>query len=391
VTEAVIVAATRTPIGRAHKGTLVDVDAFALAQIVVASAVARAGIDGASIDDIVLAESLQGGGVIARNVAVRLGLTSVPGLADNRHCAAGLSAIQIAAGSIRSGMDRVVIAGGTESLSSIPRVFKAEPVSSGDYQPWFSPTHPPTPEAPNRDMSITVGENTARMAGITRLESDTWAYHSNLRAAAARDQGLFAPEIVPVPVTKPDGTTVLFEADEQPRADTSMEKLASLPVIHPELPGATVTAGNSSGINDGAAAVVVTADDFAQSEGLTVLGRIRSWASIGIAPDHTGMAPTVAIPKALERAGMKMGDIDLFEINEAFCSMAVACTRTLGIEHDIVNVNGSGCGLGHPVAATGTRMVITMLHELRRRGASVGCISMCAGGGMGAAMVIEIV
>ena len=171
VTEAVIVAATRTPIGRAHKGTLVDVDAFTLAQIVVESAVARSGIDSAFIDDIVLAESLQGGGVIARNVAVRLGLTSVPGLADNRHCAAGLSAIQIAAGSIRAGMDRVVIAGGTESLSSIPRVFKAVPVSSGDYQPWFSPTHPPTPEAPNRDMSITVGENTARMAGVDAARS----------------------------------------------------------------------------------------------------------------------------------------------------------------------------------------------------------------------------
>ena len=391
MTEAVIVAATRTPIGRAHKGSLVDVDAFSLAQIVVESALARAGIDGASIDDIVLAESLQGGGVIARNVAVRLGLTSVPGLADNRHCAAGLSAIAIAAGSIRSGMDRVVIAGGTESLSSIPRVFKAEPASSGDYQPWFSPTHPPTPEAPNRDMSITVGENTARLAGVTRLEADTWAYHSNLRAAGARDKGFFAQEIVPVPVVKADGTTVLFERDEQPRADTSMEKLASLPVIHPELPNATVTAGNASGINDGAAAVVLTADDFAQSEGLTVLGRIRSWVSVGVAPDHTGLAPTVAIPKALERAGMKIGDIDLFEINEAFCSMAVACTRSLGIEHDIVNVNGSGCGLGHPVAATGTRMVITMLNELRRRGASVGCISMCAGGGMGAAMVLEIV
>jgi acetyl-CoA acetyltransferase family protein len=389
VTSAVIVAAGRTPIGRAHKGRLVDVDAFTLAEVVVKAALERSGIDEGSIDDLILGESLQGGGCIARHTAVRLGLTAVPGLADNRHCASGLSAIQIAAGSICAGMDRVVIAGGTESLSSTPRVIKAQPPSSGDFQPWYSPTHPPTPEAPNRDMSITVGENTARAAKVTRVEADTWALHSNLRAAAARDQGLFAQELVPVPVPGGDGGSVLFDADEQPRADTTLEKLAALPVLHPELADATVTAGNSSGINDGAAAVVVTSDEFASAHGLPVLGRIRSWASVGVEPRRTGLAPTLAIPKALERADMKIGDVDLFEINEAFCSMAVACTRSLGLDHDIVNVKGSGCGLGHPVAATGTRMVVTMLYELRRRDANVGCVSMCAGGGMGAAMIVE--
>jgi acetyl-CoA C-acetyltransferase len=318
-------------------------------------------------------------------VAVRLGMTGVPALADNRHCAAGLSAIQIASGSIRAGMDQVVVAGGTESLSTTPRVFKA-PAPGGDLEPWYSPTHPPTPEAPNRDMSITVGENTARGAGVTRVEADEWALQSNLRAAASRDQGLFAEEIVPVPL----GDGRIFEADEQPRADTTLEKLAALPVLHPELPDATVTAGNASGINDGAAAVVVTSDDFAGAHGLTPLARIRSWASVGVEPSQTGMAPTFAIPKALDRAGMKVADVDLFEINEAFCSMAVACIRELGLDREVVNVNGSGCGLGHPVAATGTRMVVTMVHELRRRGGSVGCVSMCAGGGMGSAMVIEL-
>jgi acetyl-CoA acetyltransferase family protein len=387
VTDAVIVAAARTPIGRSYKGTLVDVDTFSLAEVAIRAVIERSGVDAGAIDDIVLAESLQGGGVIARNVALRLGLTSVPGLADNRHCAAGLSAIQIAAGSIRAGMDRVVVAGGTESLSSSPRVFKAEPASSGDYQPWFSPTHTPTAQAPNRDMSITVGENTARQAGVSRVEADTWAFHSHLRAAAARDGGLFDAEIVPVPL----GNGTIFARDEQPRADTTLEKLASLAVLHPELPDATVTAANASGVNDGAATVMVTSDDFAAAHGLQVLGRIRSWGSVGVEPERTGLAPTLAIPKALERAGMKRGDVDLFEINEAFCSMAVACTRALELDHDIVNVNGSGCGLGHPVAATGTRMVVTMLHELRRRGAEVGCISMCAGGGMGSALVLEIV
>ena len=386
MTDAVIVAAVRTPIGRSYKGTLVDVDAFALAEVAVQAALDRSGVDPAVVDDLVLAESLQGGGVIGRNVALRLGLAHLPGLADNRHCAAALSAVQIAAGSIRAGMDKAIIAGGTESLSSTPRVFKAEPASSGNYEPWFSPTHTPTPQAPNRDMSITVGENTARMAGVTRLEADTWALHSNLRAAAARDQGVFDDEIVPVPLP---GGSALFESDEQPRSDTTLEKLAALPVLHPELPDATVTAGNASGINDGAAAVMVVSDEFASAHGLEVLGRVRSWASVGVEPERTGLAPTLAIPKALDRAGMKLGDIDLFEINEAFCSMAVACTRALDIGHDIVNVHGSGCGLGHPVAATGTRMVVTTLYELRRRDAAVGCVSMCAGGGMGSAMVLE--
>ena len=392
MTDAVIVAGARTPIGRSHKGALVDVDAFALAEVAVQAAIERSGIDPEAIDDIVLAESLQGGGVIARHVAIRLGLAGVPGLADNRHCAGGLSAIQIAAGSIKAGMDRVVVAGGTESLSSTPRVLKAVPASSGRLEPWYSPTHPATEQAPNRDMSITVGENTARMAGVSRLEADTWALHSNLRAAAARDQGLFAQELVPVPLASGPGDDAgVVDADEQPRADTTLEKLGSLPVLHPELPDATVTAGNSSGINDGSAAVMVVSDEFASAHGLDVLGRIRSWASVADAPERTGLTPTLAIPKALERAGMKTGDVDVFEINEAFCSMAVACTRALGIEHDIVNVRGSGCGLGHPVAATGTRMVVTTLYELRRRHASVGCVSMCAGGGMGSAMVIELV
>ncbi|HLX87842.1 MAG TPA: thiolase family protein [Acidimicrobiales bacterium] len=385
MTEAVIVAGVRTPIARSHKGALADVDAFSLADVAVRAVIDRAGIDPTDIDDIVLAESLQGGGVIARNVAVRLGLTDVPGLADNRHCAAGLSAMAIAAGSIRSGMDRVIIAGGTESLSSTPQVLKSQPASLRHYEPWFSPTHDPTPQAPNRDMSITVGENTARLAGVTRVEADTWALHSNLRAAAARDTGVFAGEIVPVPL--PGGGS--FETDEQPRADTTLEKLAALSPVHPELPDATVTAGNASGINDGAATVMIVSDEYASAHGLEVLGRIRSWTSVALEPERTGLTPTVAIPKALERAGMKIGDVDLFEINEAFCSMAVACTRALGIEHDMVNVLGSGCGLGHPVAATGTRMAVTTLYELARRGGTVGLISMCAGGGMGAAMVLE--
>ncbi|MCU1352168.1 MAG: acetyl-CoA C-acetyltransferase [Acidimicrobiales bacterium] len=390
MTDAVIIAAARTPIGRAHKGSLVDVDAFDLARVALGEAVDRAGIPHADIDDLVLAESLQGGGVIGRYVAIELGLQHVPGLADNRHCAAGLSAAQIAAGSIRAGMDRVVIAGGTESLSSMPRSLKSQPASSRDYQPWMSPSHRETPEAPAFDMSITVGENTAREAGLTRADVDEWALRSHHMAAHSIAEGWFQEEIVPVEVPDGAGGTRRFDTDEHPRADSTLERLASLPTLHPELADATVTAGNAAGLNDAAAALVLTSDDYAAAHGVAPLARIRSWASVGVDPSRTGMAPIDAIPKALGRAGLSVADIELFEINEAFCSVPVAAARALGIDPEILNVNGSGCGLGHPIAATGTRMVVTMLHEMRRRGATLGCVSMCAGGGMGSALVLEL-
>ena len=389
MTEAVIVAGARTPIGRAHKGSLVDVDAFALARIAVGEAIARSGLASSDIDDIVVAETLQGGGVIARYVALELGLTDVPGLADNRHCAAGLSAVQIAAGSIRAGMDQVVVAGGTESLSSSPRSFKSTPASAHDPQPWMSPSHPEQANAPQWDMSITVGENTARLAGVSRAASDEWALQSHLRAANSVASGWFAEEIVPVEVPDGAGGTRTFDTDEHPRADSTIEKLSSLPVLHPELEGATVTAGNAAGLNDGAAAVVLTSDDYAAAHGLTPLARVRGWASVGVDPERTGLAPVDAIPKAVSRAGLTVGDIDRFEINEAFCSVAVATSRQLGLDVDKVNANGSGCGLGHPIACTGSRMVVTMLGELARADGTFGVMSMCAGGGMGSALVIE--
>lgn len=379
MTDAVILAAARTPIGRANRGVAAGVDAFRLAEIAVREVIDRSGVPVEDIDDLVLGESLQGGGVIARHTAVELGMPHVPGLADNRHCAAGLSALQIAAGSIKAGMDHLVVAGGTESLSTMPQSTKGG-------EAWMSPSHRATPEAPSFDMSITVGESTARIAGITRADADEWALHSHQRAAASRDNGWFDEEIVPIPL--PDGGELA--RDEQPRPDTTLEKLASLPVLHPEIEGFTVTAGNSAGLNDAAAAVVVASAEYAQAHGIQPLARIRSWASVGVEPVRTGLAPTLAIPKALDRAGLTLADIDLFEVNEAFCSMAVATSRILGIDHAIMNVNGSGCGLGHPIAATGARMVVTMLHELRRRGGTMGCVGMCAGGGMGSVLILEL-
>jgi len=234
-------------------------------------------------------------------------------------------------------------------------------------------------------MSITVGENSAREAGLTRLEIDEWALRSHQNAAMSSDKGWFDAEIVPVPL--PGGGELA--TDEQPRRDTSIERLSALPLLHPEIDGAVITAGNAAGLNDAAAAMVIASGDYVAAHGLQPIGRVRSWASVGVAPARTGMAPIDAIPKALQRGGFSLGDIDLFEINEAFCPVPLAAIKALGLDPERVNVNGSGCGLGHPIAATGARMVITMLHELERRGASLGCVSMCAGGGMGSALVVE--
>jgi len=374
--EAVLVSALRTPIGTAGRGTLRDTTAFDLADHVVRAA--KEGLDPTQIDDVILGEGLYGGGVIARHAAITSGLTTVPGLALNRHCAAGLSAVQQAAASIKAGMDELIIAGGVNSASTSPR----SKIRVGEeWLDWMSPTHPDRPDAPNRDMSITVGWNAALRAGVTRQDMDAWALRSHQRAVQAIDEGRFKEEIVPVET--PHG---LFGIDEHPRRDTSMEKLAKLKVLHPEIEGFSITAGNACGANDGAAALVVASDRL----GLPALGYVRSWASVGIDPAYTGLAPVEAIPKALRRAGLTVDQVDLFEINEAFAAMCVATIRLLGLDQEKVNVSGSGCSLGHPVAATGARMLVTLVHELRRRGGGIGVASMCAGGGMGSAAVIEV-
>lgn len=388
--DAVIVSAGRTAIGSARKGSLLSLDAFDLGKLAIEEALKRSGIPTDEIDDIVLGEVLQGGGDIARYAAIELGMIEVPGVAHNRHCASGMAAVQTAAGSIKAGMDTVVIAGGTESLSRSPQVFKKLPGQFGGVQQWLSPSHRETPDAPAMDMSITVGWNTAQKANVTREEQDNWAYQSHMRAIAATDEGRFKDEIFGVEVPAGKGETRIFDVDEHPRRDTTMERLASLPPLHPEIPGFSITAGNSSGLNDGSCAMVICDSDYAKAHGLKPLAIIKSWASAGVAPADTGLGPTVAIPKALSRAGLEVKDIDLVEINEAFASMAVASSRILGFDHDIVNVNGSGCSLGHPVACTGARMITTLTYELGRRGGGNAVASMCAGGGMGSATVIEV-
>ncbi len=388
VTDAVIVAAVRTPIGRSGRGlaglTLQDIGAQT-----VAGAIAAAGLDAGDIDDLILGEVLQGGGCTARYVANALGLPpDTPGGTVQRQCATGMMAVQEAAANIRSGMAEAVVAGGVESMTRSPLMFEKSPFPFGSVERFNPPSHPDSPEAPNMNMLITVGENTARECGITREESDDWSYHSNMRAVAATDDGRFAQEIVPVTVPAGRGETITVGVDEHPRRDTSLEKLAALPSLTG--PGGTITAGNSSGIADGGAALVVVARAYADAHGMEPLATVRSWNSCGIEPARTGLAPTVCVPRALNRAGLSESDVDLVEINEAFASMSVACSRKLGFPHDIVNVNGGAVGIGHPVGASGARILVTLLHELRRRGGGIGVGTLCAGGGMGSATVLEV-
>src|SRR3954454_180063 len=388
--DAVIVSAVRTPVGTAFKGTLVDTPATDLALLVLTEAVDRSGLEPELIDDVVLAESMAGGGDLARHAAVAAGMTAVPGVAVNRHCAGSLSAVGMAAAAIRSGMESALVAGGVESASTAPRMSWRQPGGDSVLQPWIPPSHPQTPDVDSLDVSISVGWSTAQEAGLSRAQLDAWALRSHQRAIAAQDAGRVDAELVPVMARQRDGSYTKFTADEHPRRATSLEKLASLRVLHPEIEGFSITAGNSSGINDGAAALTVVSDQLAGAHGLSALATVRSWAAIGVDPRRMGMAAVEVIPKVLDRAGLSVADVDLWEINEAFASVPLASVTLLGIDDELVNVFGSGCSIGHPVAASGARMLTTLIHELRRRGGGIAVAAMCAGGGQAGAVVLEV-
>ena len=388
--EAVVVSAVRTAIGTARKGTLADTTSEEMTQTVLTAAIERSGLDPQLVDDLVWAESLYGGAAVGRYAAIAAGLEHVPGVAVNRHCAGSLTAVGIAAAQIRSGMDRAIVAGGVQSSSLSPMFSRRVPGTVDQVESWFPPIHPDAPDAPSRDMSITVGWNTAQEAGLTRQDMDAWAYRSHQRAVEAIDAGLLADEIVSIKALQKDGSYVDFAVDEHPRRDTTMEKLASLKVLHPEIEGFSITAGNASGVNDAAAALTLVGDDLAASEGLTPLATVKAWSSTGTNPRRTGMAPLDGIPRVLEKAGLSVGDIALWEINEAFASVPVAACKLLGIDEDKVNVHGSGCSLGHPISASGARMLTTLVNDLRRLGGGYGVATMCAGGGMSGAVLIEV-
>ncbi|NLD76848.1 MAG: thiolase family protein [Acidimicrobiales bacterium] len=377
-TDVVIVSGVRTPIATAYKGSLGGVDAFQLAEIAIGGAVERSGVAPELFEDMGFGESFQGGGNIGRNAAVRIGLTGLPGVATQRWCASGMAGVQWVAANISAGMIDAGIAGGVESMTTAPGTSRG-----GEF--WLSPANEPTELAPPFNTALGVGDNAARIAGLNRQEIDEWALRSHQNAVRAIDEGRFDNEIIPVPL--PGGGE--FTTDEHPRRNSSLEKLASLPVLNPDRDWATTTAGNSSGLNDAASALALVSRDVAEAHGLRPLAVIRGWASAALTPEETGLTPEPAMLKALAKAGIGVSDLQAVEINEAFASVALAATRRLGLDEGIVNQNGSGCSLGHPIGCTGARMIVTMLNELERTDSQWGAVAMCAAGGMGSATVIE--
>ncbi len=389
--EAVIVSAVRTAVGKAPRGTLKDTRPDELAAAAIKEAVRRAeGLDPAEIDDVVLGCALpeaEQGLNVARIAALRAGLPhTVSGQTVNRFCSSGLQAIAIAAEHIMSGFADVMVAGGTESMSLMP----------GQAGHQFAPNPYLVDHWPEVYISMGLtAENVARTYKVAREDQDAYALQSHQRAAAAIKAGRFRDEIVPVTVRRWDGNgdgrprskEVVFEVDEGVRYDTSPDALARLQPVFAK--DGVVTAGNSSQTSDGAAATVIMSAEMAHRKRLKPLGVFRSFAVAGVPPELMGIGPVEAIPKALKRAGLKLADIDLIELNEAFAAQTLAVIRTLDLNPAIVNVNGGAIALGHPLGCTGAKLTATLLSEMPRRNARYGLVTMCIGGGMGAAGIFE--
>jgi len=401
VREAVICNPLRTPVGR-YGGTLRDVDAETLAGTVVQRLMEDTKLDPSVVDDCIFGQCypMMEYPAIGRIAALAAGLpVEVPGFQVDRRCGAGLLAICIAAMQVQTGAADVVIAGGVESMSTAD--FYATSVRWGPNRGAITlvdSLNRGRVTAGSRRYPVPGGmletaENVRRQYGISRQEQDEYALRSHQRAVAAWDAGRFDAESVPVPVKDKNRETILFDRDEHPRRDTSLEKLASLrPLLVQQDPDATVTAGNASGENDAAACCIVTSPERAAELGLKSMGQLRSWAVAGVHPAYMGLGPVPATKKALERAGLSLSDIDLIELNEAFAVQVLACTREWGFtERDFerTNVNGSGIAIGHPVGATGARLMATLLHEMERRNVQFGLETMCIGGGQGMAAVVE--
>jgi acetyl-CoA acyltransferase len=388
--DAVIVSAVRTPIGKAPNGSLRTVRPDELGATVIAEALRRApGLDPAEVDDVILGcampEAEQGLNV-ARIASLRAGVpVSASAVTVNRFCSSGLQAIAYGAERIMAGFGHVAIAGGTESMSMVPM--------GGNK---VSPNPALVDNYPDVYLSTgLVAENHARESHISRDDQDAFALRSHQRAIAAIESGRFADETIPVTYRvaiangsgKPEVKEVTFSQDEGPRRETSLEALAKLrPAFHVN---GSVTAGNSSQMSDGASAVVVMSADRARELGLTPLGRFVAYATAGVAPELFGIGPVPAIKKVLKIAGLTLDQIDLIELNEAFASQILACLRELPIDPDRLNVNGGAIALGHPLGCTGSKLTATLLYEMRRRQARYGMVSMCVGGGMGAAGIFE--
>jgi acetyl-CoA C-acetyltransferase len=391
VKKAVIVSAVRTPIG-SFGGTLATTPATKLGSIVIGEALGRAQLAPEQVDEVIFGCVLQAGlgQNVARQAALGAGLNqATPAMTINKVCGSGLKAVMLAAQAVMLGDAEVVVAGGTENMSLAPYLLEnarygyrmndgvlVDSMIRDGLWCAFGDTH----------MGITA-ENIAEKYGISREEQDEFAAWSQNKAEQALAEDRFAAEIVPVSVPQRRGDPIVFAKDEYPRSGVTPASLARLrPAFKRD---GTVTAGNASGINDGAAAVVVMSEAKAQELGLPILATIKAYATAGVAPEVMGLGPVPATRKALQRAGLELADLDLIEANEAFAAQALAVSRELGFDREKVNVNGGAIALGHPIGASGTRILVTLLYEMQRRDDKLGLATLCIGGGQGAALIVE--
>ncbi|MDH5246487.1 MAG: acetyl-CoA C-acetyltransferase [Betaproteobacteria bacterium] len=389
--ETVIVAAARTAVGK-FGGTLSKTPASELGAAVIAEVLKRAKLSGEQIDEVIFGQVLQAGAGqnAARQAAIKAGLPhAVPAMTINKVCGSGLKAVMLAAQAIGQDDASVVVAGGQENMSLAPHVLMGsrDGQRMGEWKMLDSMITDGLWDVYNQYHMGVTAENVAKKYGVSRADQDALALASQQKAAAAQDAGRFKDEIVPISLTQKKGDPIVFAADEFINRKTSAEGLAGLRPAFDKAGG--VTAGNASGLNDGAAAVVVMSAKKASQLGLTPLARIASYASSGVDPAIMGMGPVSASRRALERAGWKAADLDLLEINEAFAAQACAVHKEMGWDTNKVNVNGGAIAIGHPIGASGCRILVTLLHEMQRRNARRGIASLCIGGGMGVALTVE--
>ncbi len=392
--DVVILSGSRTAIGT-FGGTLRDVRAYELAAAVIAESVKRAGIDAGELDDVIMGDCMQvcDEANTARTAALKAGIPiEVPAVTIQRQCASGMQALIFGSQQIKAGDSSLVLVGGTESMSNAPYVFKkarwgARLQHSEMTDSMWDMLHSGSGLLGEAYIMGQTAENLAEKYTISREEQDRVAFESNRKAVEAIDAGKFRDEIVPFEIVGRKGKVTLFDTDEHPRRDATPESLAKLkPVFKKD---GTVTAGNSSGLNDGAAALVISSMEKAEKAGIKPLARIVANAVAGVEPHLMGYGPVPAVEKLLKKTGMKMDDIDIMELNEAFAAQYLACEKGLGLNRERVNVNGSGIALGHPVGCTGARIILSMIYEMKRRGSKYGIATLCVGGGMGAAVLIE--
>jgi acetyl-CoA C-acetyltransferase len=388
--EAVIVAARRTPIGK-FNGAFADTPAVILGARAIAAVVEQSGIDPATVDDVLVGQVLQAGAGQnpARQAAIAAGLPeTVPAMTVNQVCGGGQRTLHLAAQAIRAGDAEIIVAAGQDSMTLAPHVLakSRQGLRPGDAVLKDSMMTDGLLDAFNGVHMGVTAERLAQKYQITRAEQDAFALASQGKTGAAVAAGLFDAELVPVEVATRGGTTRIA-ADEHPRPDSTIDQLAALKPIFAE--DGTVTAGNSSGLNDGAAAIVVMSEKKAAALGLRPMARIVSYASAGLDPMLMGLGPVPASRRALEKAGWSIGDLDLIEVNEAFAVQSIAVNREMGWDVANINVNGGAIALGHPLGGSGTRIVVTLVHEMRRRGARRGLATMCIGGGQGVAICLE--